>query len=74
MEEEKRLQSVLVSVKSGGVTSSQVRDLKGTAEREKAALGLFLTLDEPTRSMRQAPRSSSGSIGVFRGAGHQLQR
>jgi hypothetical protein len=24
-----------------------VRDLKGTMEREKAALGLFLTLNEP---------------------------
>ena len=46
------LQSVLVSVKSGHVNSSMVRDLKGTLEREKAAIGLFVTLEEPTREMR----------------------
>ena len=46
------LQSVLVSVKSGAVTPGMVRDLKGTIEREKAAIGLFVTLEEPTREMR----------------------
>ena len=28
-----------------------MRDLKGTIEREKAAIGLFLTLAEPTKPM-----------------------
>ena len=28
-----------------------VRDLKGTLEREKAAIGLFITLEEPTKEM-----------------------
>jgi DNA modification methylase len=37
------LQSVVVSVKSGQVTSGMVRDLKGTLERERAAIGLFVT-------------------------------
>jgi site-specific DNA-methyltransferase (adenine-specific) len=46
------LQSVLVSVKSGHVNSGMVRDLKGTLDREKAAIGLFITLDEPTKEMR----------------------
>lgn len=50
--QDKKLQSVLVSVKSGHVNSSMVRDLKGTVEREKAAMGIFVTLDEPTREMR----------------------
>ena len=49
--QDKKLESVLVSVKSGHVTSGQVRDLKGTVEREKAAMGIFVTLDEPTREM-----------------------
>ncbi len=48
----KKLESVLVSVKSGHVNSGQVRDLKGTLEREKAAMGIFVTLEEPTREMR----------------------
>ncbi len=41
-----------VSVKSGHVNSAQVRDFKGTVEREKAAMGIFVTLEEPTREMR----------------------
>jgi DNA modification methylase len=41
----------LVSVKSGKVNSSQIRDLKGTIEREKAEIGLFVTLEEPSREM-----------------------
>ncbi len=45
------LQTVLVSVKSGHVNSGMVRDLKGTIEREAAVIGLFLTLEEPTKEM-----------------------
>jgi len=41
----------LVSVKSGKVNSSMIRDLKGTIEREKAEIGLFVTLEEPSREM-----------------------
>ena len=42
----------LVSVKSGAVNSSQVRDLKGVLEREKAEIGLFVTLEEPSAPMQ----------------------
>jgi DNA modification methylase len=49
---DRKMQSVLVSVKSGHVNSAHVRDLKGTLEREKAAMGIFITLEEPTREMR----------------------
>jgi DNA modification methylase len=41
----------VVQVKSGKVKSGDVRDLVGTLEREKAALGVFITLEEPTRDM-----------------------
>ena len=41
----------IVQVKSGRVSSPDIRDLRGTVEREKAALGLFITLEEPTRAM-----------------------
>ena len=47
------LRTVLVSVKSGHVSASMVRDLKGTMEREDAPIGLFVTLEEPSREMRQ---------------------
>ena len=45
-------QKVVIQVKGGRVSSPQIRDLKGVVEREKAALGLFISLDEPTRDMR----------------------
>jgi DNA modification methylase len=48
-----KLEQVLVSVKSGHVNASHIRDLKGTLEREKAAIGLFITLEEPSRNMRE---------------------
>ncbi|MGD0863752.1 MAG: DNA methyltransferase [Candidatus Limnocylindrales bacterium] len=41
----------LVSVKSGTVNSGMVRDLKGVLEREKAEIGLFVTLEEPSGPM-----------------------
>ncbi len=41
----------VVQVKSGHVQSSQIRDLNWTVEREKATMGLFITLEEPTRAM-----------------------
>ncbi len=41
----------IVQVKSGKVKSGDVRDLKGTVEREGAALGIFITLESPTRDM-----------------------
>ena len=42
---------VVVQVKSGHVTASHVRDLKGVQEREKAEIALFLTLQQPTAPM-----------------------
>ena len=46
------MKKAVVQVKSGKVSSPLIRDLKGTVEREKAALGLFITLEEPTGAMR----------------------
>ncbi len=41
----------IVQVKSGHVQDSQIRDLVGTLEYEKAPIGIFITLEEPTRNM-----------------------
>ncbi len=41
----------LVQVKSGHVGSATIRDLKGTLERENAAVGILITLEPPTREM-----------------------
>jgi site-specific DNA-methyltransferase (adenine-specific) len=41
----------LVQVKSGHVKSGDIRDLKGTLEREGAQIGVFITLESPSREM-----------------------
>lgn len=42
---------LLVQVKGGKVQASQIRDLVGTVQREKAAGGVFISLEEPTKPM-----------------------
>lgn len=49
-----------MQVKSGHVSARDVRDLRGTIEREHAALGAFITLEPPTREM-QAEAVAAGS-------------
>lgn len=41
----------IVQVKSGRVKAGDVRDLRGVVEREGAALGIFITLEPPSREM-----------------------
>jgi site-specific DNA-methyltransferase (adenine-specific) len=43
----------VVSVKGGAVNVTQIRDLRGTVEREKADAGIFVTLKPPTKPMQQ---------------------
>ena len=52
---------IIVQVKSGGVKRGDIATLKGDMEREKAALGLFITLKPPTRPMLQ----EAASAGVY---------
>jgi hypothetical protein len=42
---------VCIQVKSGHVSSSVIRDLKGTMEREGAPIGALITLEEPSAPM-----------------------
>jgi site-specific DNA-methyltransferase (adenine-specific) len=46
------LLQALVSVKSGHPKADDVRVLKAVCEREGAAIGIIVTLDEPTKPMR----------------------
>lgn len=48
---EGKLKRIVVQVKSGHVSAPQVQQLKGAMENENAAIGLFITLEEPTRPM-----------------------
>ncbi len=49
---------IIVQVKSGHVNRGMIATLKGDMEREKAQLGLFVTLAEPTRPMRNEAASA----------------
>ncbi|NJR12910.1 restriction endonuclease [bacterium] len=42
---------ILTQVKSGKVGVEHIRSLVGAMEREKAAMGLFITLEAPTKDM-----------------------
>jgi DNA modification methylase len=44
---------VILSVKAGHVTVSYVRDLRGVVDREHAAIGVLLSMEPPTRPMRE---------------------
>ena len=56
---------VLVQVKSGHVKSGDIRDLVGTIEREKAAIGVFITLEAITNPMR----TEAASAGMYTSPG-----
>jgi site-specific DNA-adenine methylase len=49
-----RSYNVLFRDESGHINAGDVRDLIGTVEQEKAALGIFITLDPPTAPMETA--------------------
>lgn len=42
---------IVFSVKAGGVTVSQIRDLVGVLDREDAEIGVFLCFEQPTKQM-----------------------
>ena len=52
-------EKAVVSVKGGqNLNPNMVRDLVGTVDAEKAKLGVFLTLEDPTTGMRTAATKS----------------
>jgi DNA modification methylase len=54
-----KTKQIILSVKGGHVTASQVRDLVGVVTEQKAELGVFITLEKPTQPMR-AHAASAG--------------
>lgn len=56
---------VLISVKSGGVKSGDVRDLAGTIGREKAVMGWLITLEKPSKPMIKEANESDLYLSPF---------
>ena len=63
-------QFAILSVKGGGIKSGDIRDLKGTMEREGAPLGVYLTLKEATREMER----EAASTGFYESGGQKIPR
>lgn len=67
----KTTERAIVSVKGGeGVSVAMIRDLKGVLDREKAPIGVFLTLAAPTRPME----TEAASAGFYELAGRRYPR
>ena len=49
---EGKTKQVILSVKAGHTSVDHVRDLRGVVEREKAEIGVLLTMQEPSQPMR----------------------
>jgi site-specific DNA-methyltransferase (adenine-specific) len=63
-----KTRQVIISVKSGKTGPQHVRDLRGVIEREKAEIGVLISMQEPTAAMRAEAASAghylSGEEGV----------
>jgi site-specific DNA-methyltransferase (adenine-specific) len=57
-DESGKAKKILVQVKSGHPSVTHIRDLKGVLDREQAAIGVYITLEEPTRPMRTEAASA----------------
>ena len=69
-----KTEKVLLSVKGGEhIGASMIRDLKGTVEREKAAIGLFVTLTPPTKPMTTEAASAGHYESPHHGAFARIQ-
>jgi len=44
-------EQVIISVKAGHLTPNHVRDLRGVIDREKAAIGVLISMEDPTKPM-----------------------
>ena len=58
--------AIIVSVKSGHVKVGDVRDLRGTMEREQAQIGALLTLEEPTGPMLEEAAAAGFYLPEYR--------
>lgn len=52
-DESGQAKKMVVQVKGGHVTRNQIATLNSDTDREKAAIGVFITLNEPTKPMRE---------------------
>lgn len=69
----KDVHEVVVQVKSGRVSVRDIRDLVGTVERERAAIGAFITLEKPTPAMLREALSAGSWVSEHWGRFRKIQ-
>ena len=58
MDGEGTIHKIVVQVKSGHVGVRDIRELRDTISRQRASMGVFLTLEEPTNEMVKEERTT----------------
>jgi hypothetical protein len=53
-----KTKQIIISVKAGHTGPAHVRDLRGVVDREKADIGLLITMEDPTAPMRREAASA----------------
>jgi len=67
---DRHTESIIFSVKGGHVSVKDIRDLRGVIERENAAIGVLITLEEPTRDMKREAASGTFYHSDYKGTQH----
>jgi DNA modification methylase len=57
-DEPKSTRQIILSVKAGAMHANYVRDLRGVLEREKAEIGVLISMEAPTQKMRAEAASA----------------
>jgi hypothetical protein len=67
---DRHTESIIFSVKGGHVSVKDIRDLRGVIERENAAIGVLISLEEPTRDMKREAASGGFYHSDYKGTQH----
>lgn len=60
-----KTKQIIFSVKAGHIQPTYVRDLRGVVDREKAAIGVLITMEEPSQNMRTEAASADFYVSPF---------
>ena len=69
-EEGDKTKQIIFSVKAGHTIPNHVRDLRGVVEREKAAIGVLIAMEEPSKQMRAEAAQAGFYRSPFRNGDH----
>ncbi|MBU0692547.1 restriction endonuclease [bacterium] len=68
--QDRHTEQIIFSVKGGHVKVGDVRDLRGVIEREKAAFGILLCMEQPTKPMRAEATEAGFYTSDYSGTKH----